>query len=288
MIIFYLKEASRILRRSSFATFVTIFITSFAIALTVLSIFILFEANVLSNKIKRSIEINLYLDNSLSQRDVTAMQNRLQSEPGVLSVNLIDKDQAAKEFIKETGNDFMKVLDANPLPNSFVVKFKPDPLDQVNIESFVAKYRKVDGITDVVYDYKTVLKLLYYLKSSEKVVYIISFVLVFLSLYLVYSNNKVQIQSNKNVYLTMKLVGAKISSMKVPIILNGIIIGLISSVICIIVNNLILLLLTKFYDNLNFIPQIRFIDIIILAIGILLGFIGSFASSRKIQKVLES
>ena len=287
MIIFYLKEAIKILRRSSFATFVTIFITSFAIALTVLSIFILFEANALSGKIKKSIEVNLYLDNSLSSSDIQAIQNQLLSEPGVLAVRLIDKEAALHEFVKETGNDFTKVLDSNPLPNSFNVRFKPNPLDQNNMESFTSKYRKVPGITDVVYDYKTVLKLLNYLKSSEKIVYIFSVALVLLSLYLVYSNNKVQIHGNKNLYLTMKLVGAKTSSMKIPIILNGVIIGLISSLICIILNNLILLLLTKFYDNLNFLPQIQFINIIILSIGMLLGLVGSFASSNKIHKVLE-
>ncbi len=286
--IFYLKEAFKILRRSSFATFVTIFITSLAITLTVLSIFILLEANMLSSKIKRSIEVNLYLDNSLSLSEIQSIQNQLMNESGVLSVSLIDKGKALKEFIKETGNDFTKVLDSNPLPNSFVIKFKPDPLNEMRIETFTNKYKHVQGITDVVYDYKTVLKLLGYLKSSEKIIYVFSFALVLLSLYLVYSNNKVQILNNRNLYLTMKLVGAKSSSMKVPIILNGVIIGLISSVLCIIINNLILLLLTKFYDNLNFIPQMQFIDSIILVIGILLGFAGSFASSSKIQKVLEN
>jgi cell division transport system permease protein len=203
-----------------------------------------------------------------------------------LSVNLISKDMAIDEFIKETGNDFRKVLDSNPLPNSFIVKFQPNPLDEINIESFTNKYKKTSGITEVVYDYKTVLKLLNYLKSSEKIVYIFSFALVFLSLYLVYSNNKVQIQSNRNLYLTMKLVGAKSVSMKIPIILNGIIIGLISSIICVVLYNLGLLLLNKVYANFNLIPQFRIVNLIILIIGLSLGFLGSFISSNKIKKVL--
>jgi cell division transport system permease protein len=288
MILFYLKEAVRILKRSSFATFVTIFITAFAITLTVLSVFLLVEANELSNRIKKSIEVNVYLDNLLSSGEILALQNQIQAEHGVLLVQMISKEEAINEFIKETGNDFRKVLDSNPLPNSFIVKFKPSPLDQNNIELFVNKYRKINGITEVVYDYKTVLKLLSYLKSSEKVVYIFSFVLVILSLYLVYSNNKVQIQNSSNLYLTMKLVGAKTVTMKIPIVLNGMIIGLIASVICIILYNLMFILLTKFYDNLNFIPEMNYVNIIILAIGIVLGLIGSLAASNKIQKVLET
>jgi len=288
MLIFYFKEAVKILRRSSFATFVTIFITSFAITLTILSVFILFEANLLSNRIKKSIEVNIYLDNSLPTEEIQHLQNKIQNESGVLSVELISKEKAIDEFIRETGNDFRKVLDSNPLPNSFVVKFQPNPLNEINIESFASKYKRTNGVTEVVYDYKTVLKLLNYLKSSERIVYIFSFILIFLSLYLVYSNNKVQIQNNRNLYLTMKLVGAKTISMKIPIVLNGVIIGLISSIICIIINNLILILLTKFYYNLNFLPRMQYINILILVIGILLGLIGSIASSNKIHKVLDS
>jgi cell division transport system permease protein len=288
MLIFYFKEAVKILRRSSFATFVTIFITSFAITLAILSVFILFEANLLSNRIKKSIEVNIYLDNSLLTEEIQHLQNKIQNESGVLSVELINKEKAIDEFIRETGNDFRKVLDSNPLPNSFVVKFQPNPLNEINIESFASKYKRTNGVTEVVYDYKTVLKLLNYLKSSERIVYIFSFILIFLSLYLVYSNNKVQIQNNRNLYLTMKLVGAKTISMKIPIVLNGVIIGLISSIICIIINNLILILLTKFYYNLNFLPRMQYINILILVIGILLGLIGSIASSNKIHKVLDS
>ena len=287
MLAFYFKEAFRIFKRSPFATVVTISMTTLAIMLGVVSIFVLFGSTKLSDRIKRSIEINVYLDSSLSNNQINLLQNKLKSEPEILSVNYIDKDQAIKEFLKETGEDFRKVLDQNPLPNSFVVKFKPAPLDETSIETYSRKYKSFDGVTDVVYDYKTVLKILSILKSAESTIYLISSVLIFLSLYLVYSNNKVQINSNKNLYMIMKLVGAKISTMKIPIILNGVMIGLFSSVICVILYNLVLLLLNRIYINLDFIAQLQIVNLLILLIGILLGLIGSVASSNRISKMLK-
>ena len=85
----------------------------------------------------------------------------------------------------------------------------------------------------------------------------------------------------------MKLVGAKISTMKIPIILNGVMIGLFSSVICVILYNLVLLLLNRIYINLNFIAELQIVNLLILLIGILLGLIGSVASSNRISKMLN-
>lgn len=287
MLTFYFKEAFRIFKRSPFATVVTISMTTLAILLGVVSVFVLFGSSKLTDKIKRSIELNVYLDNSLSDSQISSIRDQLSSEPEILSVDFIDKSKAIDEFLKETGEDFRKVLDQNPLPNSFVVRFKPAPLDETSIERYSAKYKAISGVTDVVYDYKTVLRILSILRSAGTPIYFVSAILIFLSLYLVYSNNKVQINSNKNLYTVMKLVGAKISSMKIPIILNGIIIGLFSSLICIILYNLFLMLLTKLFSSLNFGSQFRLVNFLILIIGVLLGFLGSFVSSYKIKKLLE-
>jgi len=287
MILFYFQEAFRIFRKSSFATAITITITTIAVVLTTISIFLVFSANKFSDQIKRSIEVNVYLDDSLSVSEISNLENQIRNIPSILSIQFVDKEQAVKNFIKETGQDFRTVLDDNPLPNSFIVKFKPQPLDENNIEDLAGQIRKIKGVTDVIYDYRTVLRILNLLKSFEYVIYFLSITLILLATYLVYSNNKIQMYGNKNHYMTMKLVGAKISTMKIPIILNGIIIGIISSVICILLFNVISVLLTKFLININFNNQIKFIEIIIFIIGISLGFVGSFISSLKISQLLE-
>ena len=275
------------MRRSSFATIVTISVTFFAIVLMVLSIFILFEAGQLSDRIKKSIEVNIYLDNDLNQGDIQSLYDLLLHRPEILSVKLITKEMAVNEFVKDTGEDFRRVLDQNPLPNSFVIKFKPDPLDEINIEKFTGTYRKMPGVTDVVYDYNTVLRLLTLLKSSEKVIYPVALLLVVLSLYMVYSNNKAQIHNNKNLYLTMKLVGARFSSMKIPLIINGIIVGIVASILCILLFDFGIVVLMKLHSGMRLDDKLLPINIQILTIGILLGFIGSFISSLKIRKLLE-
>ena len=287
MITFYFQEAFRIFRKSSLATAITITITTIAVILSTISIFLVFSANKFSDQIKRSIEVNVYLEDDLTQNDIDELKNEIQKISSVFSVVFVDKDQAVKNFVKETGQDFRSVLDENPLPNSFIVKFKPQPLDETNIERLTDQIKSMKGVNDVIYDYRTVLRILNLLRSFEYVIYFLSVTLILLATYLVYSNNKIQMYGNRNHYITMKLVGAKISSMKIPLILNGIIIGIISSLICVILFNVISALLTKVLINLNFTNPIKLMDLIILVIGLALGFIGSFISSLKISHLLE-
>lgn len=287
MIIFYFQEAFRIFRKSSLTTAITITITTIAVILSTISIFLVFSANKFSDQIKRSIEVNVYLDDDLTQNDIDELKIEIQKITSVLSVEFVNKDQAVKNFVKETGQDFRSVIDENPLPNSFIVKFKPQPLDETNIERLTDLIRRMKGVTDVIYDYKTVLRILNLLKSFEYVIYFLSITLILLATYLVYSNNKIQMYGNRNHYLTMKLVGAQIRTMKIPLILNGIIIGIISSLICVILFNVISVLLTKVLINLNFTNPIKLMDLIILLIGIVLGFVGSFISSLKISQLIE-
>jgi cell division transport system permease protein len=287
MILFYIKEAFRIFRKSSISTAITISITTIAIILSTISIFLLFSVNNLSNQIKKSIEVNVYLDDSLRTSNIESIKSELAGYPSVLNITFVNKEDAAKKFLDETGQDFRSVLDSNPLPKSFIVKFNPELLSDKNIDEYVSSFKKISGVTDVVYDYRTVLRVLNMLKSFQFVIYILSVTLILLSIYLVYSNNKIQIFGSRNIYAIMNLVGAEIKTMKIPILLNGILIGVIASVISIVFFQLIFILLTKVYNSVKFIAQIQLLNIIIPVIGIALGFVGSFISSLKISKILE-
>jgi len=287
MILFYLTEAFRIFRKSFFATIITVFITVTAISLICISYFLYFVSNSLSDDLKKSVEVNIYLDDHLSPGVLQLIQNQLMNQTEVASVEFISKEIALNDLLKETGEDFKKVLDENPLPDSFILKFKPEQLNETTIESFVENYKNIKGVIDVNYDYKTILKLLTVLKSSEKIIYSLSVILGLLAVYIVFSNNRAQISNNKDAYKFMICFGSKISSMKIPVIINGIMIGIISSGICLLLFNILYSLLTQVFNNVKFTDGFHILNLFIIVIGISLGFIGSFVSSFKISKIVE-
>lgn len=279
---FYLKETFRIFRRSSIASIVTITITTIAVFLTSLSIFMIFISRDFSDRIKQNIEINLYLKDSLNKNDIERTQSLIEEKSYVSSAKFVSKENAAKDFIRETGEDFRSVLDYNPLPNSFAVNFNAGSVSEKNFEVLVSDLKSIPGVSDVVYDFNVVVRILKILRSLEVAIYFASLLLILLTVYLVYSNNRVQYENNKNLYNTMKLVGAKISAIKIPIYIYSILIGLFSSIICFVINYVILKLLTAININIKFSFDFGVIHIITFIIGLSLGFLGSYFASMKI------
>lgn len=282
MFTFYIKESLRILTRSPFAAIVIISITTIAVLMSSFSFMIITLSNELSQKIKKNIEVTAYLDDFVDSTRINNIKEMLMNRPNVSFVKFINKDDAVKEFIKDTGEDFRSILSENPLPQSFVIKFKPDKITYKNINNEVDAIKKIPGITDVIYDNDFVIKVLRYLRSGELIVYSFSILLIILSIYLVYTNSRIQIEANKNLYQTMKLVGAKLSTIKIPIIMYGILVGMISGIISSGVIYIVNLLLIAILNNLKLSLVIQGSYIISLVIGITLGFAGSYFSSKSI------
>ncbi|MDF1610607.1 cell division protein FtsX [Stygiobacter electus] len=283
MIIFYFKEAFRIFRKSGYNSFLLIFITTLAILTTISSFLIVYGVFSLNNQIKSGIKINVFLSNEIEPFGIEKVKNEVKRLNGIYNVEFIDKEQAKKNFLKETGEDFQKVLDENPLPNSLKISIDPNKVNEDNIDLLVERIKKLNGVEEVTYDYQTILKIFRFLKILQFLFYPLSILLIVLSIYLVYSNNKLLIKQNQNLFNTMKLVGSKISAIRIPIVLNGFFIGLISSLLSVIILISVSILLTALLNNIRFTEKIIFLTIINFMIGIMLGVIGSYLSSREIQ-----
>ncbi|MCX7797373.1 MAG: permease-like cell division protein FtsX [Melioribacter sp.] len=283
MLIFFLKESIRMLKRSPFASMVIISITTIAIMMTGVSFIILQLSNKFSKKVKSSIEITAFLENYIDSSKIWSIKEEIEKLPSVKSVKYISKEEAVEQFIKDTGEDFRNVLTENPLPPSLIIRFHPEKISYENINSEIRRISNISGITEVIYDNEVIVKILKYLKSGQAIVYMFSVLLVLLSIYLVYTNSRIQIEANKNLYQTMKLVGAKLSTIKIPIILYGLMVGLISGICAVGINYILGIILIGILNNLKL--HIVFKDIYSFSIlaGVLLGFIGSYLSSKAVS-----
>ena len=287
MILFYLKETFRLFSRSFWGTFVLISITALAVIISFFSILSIFYSQKISEKIKSSIEVNIYMNDSVSSKQVESVHNKLLSNPAYNTVKYLNKEQSAQQFIKETGEDFRDVLEYNPFPHTFVLTFKAEEISKKPISNYVSEIKKNDGVSEVFYDYATTLKILNILNKYLPILIIISILLISLSIYLVYANYKMQIINSSNIYKTMKYVGTKESAMKIPIILNGFMVGFIASIIVAIIFNLIYIILTGMVINVKLAQQNYLFNLFIFVIGITLGLTGSILSSRTISRVLS-
>lgn len=282
MILFYFTETLRSIRQSKLASFITIVSLSIAIIATNTSVALLLLSNKIDDELKERVELDIFLYNDIQQDDIVRFGNELRSDDRIQTVEYISKEKAETNFIKETGEDFKSILEANPLPASYRVKFKSQNVDEATIEKFVSDIEKKSFVDEVIYDYSTIIALINFINSSKYIIFTISLVFVLLAVYLVYSTNKLQLQNKIEKFNTMKLVGAKLSTLKIPIYLTGLIFGIVAAVISITLMFAFVEFVQRFYYNFNFLNYIYFGTLTIIISGLFYGILGSLITSRGI------
>lgn len=283
MIFFWIKEAFKSIGRAKSSFILSLISTSISVLLIIVSIISIQLSNKFQSDLKNKININIFLKDSLSGVSLTNLSSALKNKNYVNSINFIDKDEAAENFIKDTGEDFRKIINYNPLPASYAVTLKEEFVQKNKIDQIISEISKMNGVDEVVYQYEFADKIFSFIDSFKKYIFIITGILLLISIYIVYSTMRLVINLKEEALETMKLVGAKLSTIKMPVIINGIFIGFLAGIIAL----GIFILILNYFDNLvafqNYIESAKIYILILLLIGPVLGFIVSVFALRKIN-----
>ena len=239
MIIFYFKEAFKSIFHAK-ASFILTFITlSIAVILIAASVGAIQLSELFENKLKKNVKLTLFLQDSVKQNSVTSCKEELQSLKFTNGVTFISKEKAAENFIKETGEDFREILDYNPLPASFIIQLKTDFVARDSVENIMADLQKYTWVDEVVSGNSFIYRVLKYVDESKQYLFIITVIILLISIYLIYSTTRLIIENRMNELETMKLVGAKLSTIKIPIVINNIVAGIIAGIISVLIFELV-------------------------------------------------
>ena len=283
MISFYLKEMLRSIRRAKSSFFLSLTSMVIAMLLIIGSVMTIQISADFQRELKNNISINIFLKENLTKEESASVEKEIKQKNFVNTVKYIDKEEAAEKFIKETGEDFRRILDYNPLPASFSVTLKEKYVEPDSLNKIIPVFSKLDGVDEVVFQQEFVKKVLTYLTTFKKYLFIITAILFLISVYIVYSTVKLVTGMKMEEMETLKLVGAKLSTIKIPIILNGILIGFIASLISIIIFLLYITYIDKYINLLkifNLRNEYYFTGVLLL--GPFIGFIVSIFTLKKV------
>jgi cell division transport system permease protein len=231
MIIFYLREAVQSITRAKASFVLTTISLTIAVLLILASILTIQVSELFESKLKNNVRVNLFLKENVNEYSIKDYKKELEAKSFVSSVKYINKEEAAELFIRETGENFKEILEYNPLPESFVVGLNKDWVAQDTIKIIIAQFSKYNWVEEVVFRESFIYNLLSYIEKSKQYVFVLTGIIFLISLYLVYSTIRLVIHSRMKELETMKLVGAKLFTIKTPIVLNGLLAGLIAGVL---------------------------------------------------------
>ena len=284
MFFFYIAEAFRSIKSAKSSFILTTISLTISVLLILFSYIALQLSDYYSSSLKSSIKINVFIRESFTQNEqeklISELQNKIYSD----SVEFISKEKAAEQFINETGEDFRKILDYNPLPASFVVKVSEIYASSDSLNFIISDLSSLESVDEVVFKEGFIYKLLNYIDTVKVYLFVLTLLVSIVALYLVYATIRLIINSRMIDFETMKLVGAKLSTIKIPVIVNGLLAGIFSGVL----SYLIFLFFRKqlgVFEALDMILDRNMSEymLIIFITGPLLVFIVSIITLRKVS-----
>lgn len=271
-------------------------ISCITITLIIVAVAVMASYNVqnFTKAIEKDMTIVVFLDTEVNEDEIKEVEEEIDSIANV-DKHTFQSKQEVKKQMQEESAVFNTVLenwddDESPLKDTIQVKVK----NVEKISNTAEKIEKIENVSVVRYGSGMVDKMVSAFNQVEKITYGIVVALILVTVFLIINTIKLTISARKREIAIMRLVGASNFTIKTPFIIEGMILGLFGSVVPIIITTYGYLAFYKHFDGHLYSQLIQLIkpepfmyqaSLIVLAIGILVGMIGSASAVRKYLKV---
>ena len=271
-------------------------ISCITITLIIVAIAIVASFNVqnFTKEIERDMTIVVFLDNEVDDEDIDQVEKEIKSISNVEKYTFQSK-QEVKEQMQAESEVFNTVLenwedDESPLKDTFQVKVK----EVEKISKTAERIEKIDNVSVVRYGSGMVDKMVKAFIQVEKVTYGIVVALIIVTVFLIINTIKLTISARSKEIEIMRLVGASNLTIKLPFIIEGMILGLFGSIVPVLITTYGYFAFYRHFDGYLYSRLIQLIEpepfiyqasLIVVIIGIVVGMIGSAGAVRKYLKV---
>lgn len=249
---------------------------------------IFLNINSVGNAFKEDIRMSAYL-RTMNKDTIGQIQQFISAKPYAKGVVYVDKANAKQIWNKENNDDWAKILDSNPLPESIDFYAKANYVNKDSLQKISDDLMSAYGnqITELQYPQSLVTDLN---ERASKIGLIFLVVAVLLCVIVIFSiDNTIRLAmfSNRFLIKTMQMVGATRGFISKPMNIQAVINGLISSGIAIVLLFTLIGWAESQFEPLKAIRDINltlilFFGMIVLGVGI-----SVFSTHRAVLKYLK-
>lgn len=289
----HIREGFKNIARNGWMTVASIAAVTTTLILVGAFLALMLNLNQMANKVEEDVKINTLIDRTADPDVITELGKEIKDINGIDSVVFSSNDEELEKLINSMGDDgksWELFEQDNPLNHVYIIRAQ-NPEDTMKIAE---KVEKLDGVQEVNYGEDVVQRLFEFNKYARNIGLVLIIGLVFTAIFLISNTIKITIMARSREIGIMKLVGATNGFIRWPFFVEGLLLGVIGSIIPIGVVLGGYDYLEKvvsgqnkyaFVDILPFNPFAWQLSLIILAIGALIGTWGSVMSIRKFLKV---
>ena len=221
------EEALASLRRSGRSALVSI--GTIAIAFITLGGFLLASVNVqdLLDRWLEAAEISVYLTDTASEADRTAVEAFLKGRAEVVGVEYVSKERALERFRTDFPElaDVTGSLSQNPFPSAFEVRLRGDDAGGASAETVAREVAAKSGVADVQFDRAWLSRLIGVVTSARVGAAVVAGILMLGAAFTVGAVVRLSLYARRDELEIMALVGAPFSYIRGPFVVEGLLLG---------------------------------------------------------------
>lgn len=265
-------------------------IVGVALVLLIMGIMGWFFLNIRSvgNAFKEDIRMSAYL-RTLNKDTIGQIQQYIASQPYAKNVTYVDKNTAKEIWNRENNEDWAKILDVNPLPESIDFYARAEYVNTDSLAKIQSGLMAAYGnqVTDLQYPKSLVSSLNERASKIGLIFLVVAIILCLIVMFSIDNTIRLAMFSNRFLIKTMQMVGATRGFIARPLNIRAVINGLISSGISILILFSLISWAESQFPQLKTIRDVKltlilFGGLIVLGVGI-----SVYSTYRSVLKYLK-
>jgi cell division transport system permease protein len=236
-----------------------------------------------------------FLSPESSADNLDLIEQRIRSSPYVVRLNRVSSEQAKERFEKDFPElrEILKNLGTNPFPPSFEATLQKKAFMSNEILGFIDEIKNIKGVEEVQLNRDWVQKMQSLSRLAKAIGFFLGGILIMASFFIISNVIRLNVFARQGEIEILRFVGATNAFIRLPFLLEGVILGILGSALSLGLLYLFVVLFPLYLGHslgaLQEIINFRYLSLsqaLSMVIGgILMGGLGSLSSLSRFLKI---
>ncbi len=191
--------------------------------------------NSLATELARNLAVVVFLDKNLTPQEKDALQEKIKQSPLVAKIDYVSQEQAMTRFEQKFPDlqAILRDLGTNPFPPSLEIILQPRYSRSHLVTSFINSLKKERGVQDIQFNRDWVERIESFDRVIKAIGLFLASILLLASLFIISNVIRLSVVDRQDEISILRLVGATNNFIRFPFVLEGIILGILGSLLAI-------------------------------------------------------
>lgn len=286
-----IRDSFKSVFRNFSLSIASILCTTITLVLVAIAIIVTVNVNHITRDLEEELTIVVYADADTSDERLESIEREINNISAVASVTAKSKEEWRLEMqsYSDTLNTTLDYLEENPLLDSFIVTVE----NVDDLRPTALAIRELENIESANYGEGMVEDIISVFDIIKTITVVMVVALIVVTAFLISNTIKLTIFSRRSEIEIMRLVGSSNTSIKLPFIFEGFLLGVLGSIIPIIIMIYGYLIMyeqmstSSSFSIIELVKPMPFVLLTSLSLLLIGSIVGMFGSARAVRKYLK-